>query len=84
MGKKRRHFSAIVGWNSLVDSVKTLDPKYTSLVWNLKEGLDPDDDSLISISKRFQFLLTLNNKSAVSKNLIHSYLTTSRNFVMNR
>lgn len=56
-GEKRRHFSVIVGWNSLVDSVKTLDPKYTSLVWNLKEGSDPDDAfSRIPYEKGFNFL----------------------------
>lgn len=56
-GERMRHFSSIVGWNSLLDSVKSLEPKYTSLVWNLKEGSDPDDAfSRIPYEKGFNFL----------------------------
>lgn len=59
-GEQARHFAAIIGWNALQDSVKTLNPKYTSLVWDLKDDSDPDDAfSRIPYEKGFNFLFYL-------------------------
>ncbi|KAK7687503.1 hypothetical protein QCA50_009380 [Cerrena zonata] len=59
-GEQVRNFAAIIGWSGLVDTVKTLKPEFTSLVWNLKDKIDPDDAfSRIPYEKGFNFLFFL-------------------------
>ncbi|KAG7663583.1 LAP2 [[Candida] subhashii] len=61
-GEQVRHFNMIIGWNGLIDSVNTMDPKFTSLVWDL-ENQDPDDAfSRIPYEKGFSFLFHLECK----------------------
>ncbi|KAL2842956.1 leukotriene A-4 hydrolase [Aspergillus pseudoustus] len=60
-GEKYRHFSAIIGWKALRDSVERYgeDHEFTKLVPNLK-GQDPDDAfSSIPYEKGFTFLFFL-------------------------
>ncbi|KAL2872253.1 bifunctional aminopeptidase/epoxide hydrolase [Aspergillus lucknowensis] len=60
-GEKYRHFSAIIGWESLSNSVEHYgeDHEFTKLVPNLK-GHDPDDAfSSIPYEKGFTFLFLL-------------------------
>ncbi|KAL4781923.1 leukotriene A-4 hydrolase [Aspergillus varians] len=62
-GEKYRHFSAIIGWKALGDSVEHYGHchEFTKLVPNLK-GEDPDDAfSTIPYEKGFNFLFHLEN-----------------------
>ncbi|PTU18651.1 hypothetical protein P175DRAFT_0442722 [Aspergillus ochraceoroseus IBT 24754] len=62
-GEKYRHFSSIIGWKSLTDSVEHYgkDHEFTKLVPSLK-GVDPDDAfSSIPYEKGFNFLFHLEN-----------------------
>jgi len=60
-GEKARHFHAIIGYNSLQDSINQFgdDSPLTALVPNL-EGIDPDDAfSSVPYEKGFNFLFYL-------------------------
>ncbi|KAL4925877.1 bifunctional aminopeptidase/epoxide hydrolase [Aspergillus undulatus] len=62
-GEKYRHFSAIIGWKALTDSVEHYghDHEFTKLVPTLK-GEDPDDAfSTVPYEKGFTFLFHLEN-----------------------
>ncbi|KAJ9199973.1 hypothetical protein DTO164E3_4430 [Paecilomyces variotii] len=62
-GEKYRHFSSIIGWKALTDSVNHFgsDHEFTKLVVDLK-GKDPDDAfSSIPYEKGFNFLFHLEN-----------------------
>jgi leukotriene-A4 hydrolase len=62
-GEAYRHFSAIIGWKGLTDSVEHFgqDHQFTKLVPDLK-GKDPDDAfSKIPYEKGFNFLFHLEN-----------------------
>ncbi|KAL1976448.1 hypothetical protein VTN31DRAFT_2730 [Thermomyces dupontii] len=62
-GEPYRHFNAIIGWNSLVESVNLYGPdhEFTKLVLDLK-GKDPDDAfSSIPYEKGSTFLFYLEN-----------------------
>ncbi|KAJ5730201.1 uncharacterized protein N7483_004709 [Penicillium malachiteum] len=62
-GESYRHFSAIIGWKSLTDSVEHFgeDHDFTKLITNL-EGKDPDDAfSSVPYEKGFNFLFHLEN-----------------------
>ncbi|KAB8215419.1 peptidase family M1-domain-containing protein [Aspergillus novoparasiticus] len=68
-GEAYRHFSAIIGWKSLADSVEHFghDHPFTKLVTDLK-GKDPDDAfSSIPYEKGFNFLFYLENLLAKDK-----------------
>lgn len=58
-GEKVRHFAAILGWNDLVDTVKTIPSQYTRLVWDLKTVTPDDAFSKIPYEKGFSFLFYL-------------------------
>ncbi|KAK6455637.1 leukotriene A-4 hydrolase 1 [Scheffersomyces xylosifermentans] len=61
-GEQVRHFNAIIGWNALVESVNSLEPRFTSLVWDL-ENADPDDAfSRIPYEKGFNFLFHIETR----------------------
>ncbi|KAK6463046.1 leukotriene A-4 hydrolase 1 [Scheffersomyces coipomensis] len=61
-GEQVRHFNAIIGWNALVDTVEQMNPKFTSLIWDLKNE-DPDDAfSRIPYEKGFNFLFHIETK----------------------
>ncbi|OJJ58413.1 hypothetical protein ASPSYDRAFT_89166 [Aspergillus sydowii CBS 593.65] len=79
-GEKYRHFSAIIGWKSLRDSVERYghDHEFTKLVPTLK-GDDPDDAfSSIPYEKGFNFLFYLENLIGKDKfdRFIPHYFTT--------
>ena len=62
-GEAHRHFSAIIGWEGLKDSVQEFgeDHEFTKLVPDLK-GKDPDDAfSKVPYEKGFIFLFYLEN-----------------------
>jgi leukotriene-A4 hydrolase len=62
-GEPYRHFSAIIGWKSLKDSVEHFgaDHEFTRLITDLK-GKDPDDAfSSVAYEKGFTFLFYLEN-----------------------
>lgn len=62
-GEAYRHFSAIIGWKALSDSVDHFghDHEFTRLITDLK-GKDPDDAfSSIPYEKGFNFLFHLEN-----------------------
>ncbi|PYH41886.1 bifunctional aminopeptidase/epoxide hydrolase [Aspergillus saccharolyticus JOP 1030-1] len=62
-GESYRHFSALIGWKALTDSVEHFghDHEFTKLVTDLK-GKDPDDAfSSIPYEKGFNFLFHLEN-----------------------
>lgn len=66
-GEQVRHFNAIIGWNALVETVESFDPKFTSLVWDLASG-DPDDAfSRIPYEKGFNFLFHIETKVGGTK-----------------
>lgn len=58
-GEKVRHFAAILGWNSLVDTVKIMPAQFTRLVWDLKSSTPDDAFSKIPYEKGFSFLFYL-------------------------
>ncbi|KAL4997768.1 leukotriene A-4 hydrolase [Aspergillus recurvatus] len=79
-GEKYRHFSAIIGWKALRDSVEHYGNghEFTKLVPNLK-GEDPDDAfSTIPYEKGFNFLFHLENLVGKDKfdRFIPHYFTT--------
>ncbi|KAJ6123253.1 hypothetical protein N7512_005718 [Penicillium capsulatum] len=79
-GESYRHFSAIIGWKSLTDSVEHFgsDHEFTKLVTDLK-GKDPDDAfSSIPYEKGFNFLFYLENLVGKPKfdKFIPHYFTT--------
>lgn len=62
-GEAYRHFSAIIGWKALKDSVDHFgnDHEFTKLITDLK-GRDPDDAfSSIPYEKGFNFLFHIEN-----------------------
>lgn len=62
-GEQVRHFSAIIGWSALEATVTQMKPEFTSLIWDLKGGKDPDDAfSRIPYEKGFNFLYFLETK----------------------
>lgn len=89
-GEQNRHFSAIIGWNALEESVKLMskDPvqkTYTQLVVDLKPngGADPDDAfSSVPYEKGSTFLFFLETDVAGSKEkfdpFVKHYFTTFR------
>ncbi|KAJ5102893.1 hypothetical protein N7532_003422 [Penicillium argentinense] len=79
-GEAYRHFSAIIGWKALTDSVEHFghDHEFTKLVTDLK-GKDPDDAfSSIPYEKGFNFLFYLENLVGKPKfdKFIPHYFTT--------
>ncbi|KAI9373139.1 leukotriene A-4 hydrolase [Aspergillus egyptiacus] len=79
-GEKYRHFSAIIGWKALRDSVEHYghDHEFTKLVPTLK-GEDPDDAfSTVPYEKGFNFLFYLENLVGKEKfdKFIPYYFTT--------
>lgn len=79
-GEAHRHFSAIIGWEELTNSVRLFGPEheFTKLVIDLK-GKDPDDAfSSIPYEKGFNFLFHLENLVGKDKwdNFIPHYFTT--------
>ncbi|KAL2221446.1 leukotriene A-4 hydrolase [Thermoascus aurantiacus ATCC 26904] len=79
-GEPYRHFSAIIGWKALTDSVEHYghDHEFTKLVIDLK-GKDPDDAfSSIPYEKGFNFLFHLENLVGKDKfdKFIPHYFTT--------
>ncbi|GIC84933.1 bifunctional aminopeptidase/epoxide hydrolase [Aspergillus udagawae] len=68
-GEPYRHFSAIIGWKALTDSVEHFghEHDFTKLITDLK-GKDPDDAfSSIPYEKGFNFLFHLENLVGKSK-----------------
>ena len=68
-GEPHRHFSAIIGWKALQDSIKQFgeDHEFTKLIVDLK-GKDPDDAfSSIPYEKGFVFLYSLEKKLGMEK-----------------
>jgi leukotriene-A4 hydrolase len=62
-GEAYRHFSSIIGWKALTDSVDHFghDHEFTKLITDLK-GKDPDDAfSSVPYEKGFNFLFHLEN-----------------------
>lgn len=59
-GEPTRHFSAIIGWNDLENSIKAMGDtasRYSCLVQDMKDGTDPDDAfSLVPYEKGFNLL----------------------------
>ncbi|GMM30811.1 bifunctional aminopeptidase/epoxide hydrolase [Martiniozyma asiatica (nom. inval.)] len=59
-GEKFRQFSAIIGWNDLENSIKSMGSsasRFSTLVQNLKDGCDPDDSfSTVPYEKGFNLL----------------------------
>lgn len=59
-GESTRHFSAIIGWNDLENSIKAMGDtasRYSCLVQDMKDGTDPDDAfSLVPYEKGFNLL----------------------------
>ncbi|KAJ5088120.1 hypothetical protein N7456_011736 [Penicillium angulare] len=79
-GEAYRHFSAIIGWKALSDSVEHFghDHEFTKLITDLK-GKDPDDAfSSIPYEKGFNFLFYLENLVGKPKfdKFIPHYFTT--------
>lgn len=59
-GEAYRHFSSIIGWNDLEESISRMDTQYSKLIQNLKDGSDPDDAfSTVPYEKGFNFLFHL-------------------------
>ncbi|KAK1141367.1 Leucyl aminopeptidase yscIV [Aspergillus melleus] len=79
-GEPYRHFSAIIGWKSLADSVEHFghDHEFTKLITDLK-GKDPDDAfSSIPYEKGFNFLYhleTLVGKNKFDQFIPHYFMT---------
>ncbi|KAI5293478.1 hypothetical protein KEM52_005496, partial [Ascosphaera acerosa] len=79
-GEPYRHFSAIIGWKALMDSVERYgaEHEFTRLVTDLK-GKDPDDAfSTVPYEKGFVFLFHLENLVGKDKfdKFIPHYFTT--------
>ncbi|CCE62802.1 hypothetical protein TPHA_0D01620 [Tetrapisispora phaffii CBS 4417] len=63
-GEPTRHFSAIIGWNDLENSIKAMaNPnRFSTLVQDLKDGTDPDEAfSSVPYEKGFNLLFHLEN-----------------------
>lgn len=63
-GEPHRHFSAIIGWNDLKNSIDAMKnpERFSTLVQNLNDGTDPDDAfSSVPYEKGFNFLFYLEN-----------------------
>ncbi|SCV05416.1 LANO_0H07008g1_1 [Lachancea nothofagi CBS 11611] len=63
-GEPSRHFSALIGWNDLENSISSMrNPnRFSTLVQNLKDGTDPDEAfSTVPYEKGSTFLLYLEN-----------------------
>lgn len=61
-GEPTRHFSAIIGWNDLEESIKSMKnpDRFSTLVQNLNDGTDPDDAfSTVPYEKGFNLLFHL-------------------------
>lgn len=81
-GEAHRHFSAIIGWKALVDSVERYgaDHEFTKLVTNL-EGKDPDDAfSTVPYEKGFVFLFFLEN--LIGKEKFDTFIPHVWNFLL--
>ena len=82
-GEAARHFSAIIGWKALTDSINNFgeDHEFTKLVIDLK-GKDPDDAfSSIPYEKGFTFLFHLENvlgRATFDKFIPHYFGTFAR------
>ncbi|KAK5800991.1 hypothetical protein VI817_003203 [Penicillium citrinum] len=79
-GEAYRHFSSIIGWKALTDSVEHFghDHEFTKLITDLK-GKDPDDAfSSVPYEKGFNFLFHLENLVGKPKfdKFIPHYFTT--------
>ncbi|ODQ82046.1 hypothetical protein BABINDRAFT_6659 [Babjeviella inositovora NRRL Y-12698] len=59
-GEAHRHFSAIIGWEALVNSIKSMGVsanRFSTMVQDLKDGTDPDDSfSSVPYEKGFNLL----------------------------
>ncbi|GMM34963.1 bifunctional aminopeptidase/epoxide hydrolase [Saccharomycopsis crataegensis] len=81
-GEPYRHFSAIIGWKDLEESLERMDDKFTKMIQNLKDGSDPDDAfSTVPYEKGFNFLFHLENVVGGYENFdpfIKHYFTTFR------
>lgn len=64
-GEAHRHFSAIIGWKQLEESIEAMGASadnYSRLVVNLKGGVHPDESySTVPYEKGFNFLFMLEN-----------------------
>ncbi|SCU89823.1 LAFA_0E21176g1_1 [Lachancea sp. 'fantastica'] len=61
-GEPARHFSALIGWNDLANSIDSMKnpERFSTLVQNLKDGTDPDEAfSSVPYEKGSTFLLYL-------------------------
>ncbi|ABN64689.2 Probable leukotriene A-4 hydrolase (LTA-4 hydrolase) (Leukotriene A(4) hydrolase) [Scheffersomyces stipitis CBS 6054] len=62
-GESMRHFSAIIGWNDLENSIKAMGndaERFSPLVLDLKAGEDPDDSfSTVPYEKGFNLLFLI-------------------------
>ncbi|ODV86712.1 hypothetical protein CANARDRAFT_174774 [[Candida] arabinofermentans NRRL YB-2248] len=62
-GEKARHFSAIIGWTDLENSIDAMgesSKRYSTLIQNLKDKSDPDDAfSTVPYEKGFNLLFSL-------------------------
>lgn len=66
-GEKYRHFSSILGWNGLEESMSSIPEDHTSLVWDLSNG-DPDEFySRIPYEKGFNFLYFLERSLGIEE-----------------
>ncbi|CCH62184.1 hypothetical protein TBLA_0G02440 [Henningerozyma blattae CBS 6284] len=61
-GEPHRHFSALIGWNDLQNSIDSMKnpERFSTLIQNLNDGTDPDDAfSTVPYEKGFNFLFHL-------------------------
>ncbi|KAG7715169.1 hypothetical protein KL933_003106 [Ogataea haglerorum] len=80
-GEKHRHFSSIIGWTDLENSIAAMGSaasKYSKLVLSLKHGDDPDDSfSTVPYEKGFNLLFhieqTLGSKEAFDPFIKHYF-----------
>lgn len=64
-GEPTRHFSAIIGWNDLQNSITTMrnPDRFSTLVQNLGDSTDPDEAfSTVPYEKGFNLLFHLENR----------------------
>ncbi|GMG29168.1 unnamed protein product [Ambrosiozyma monospora] len=70
-GEKHRHFSAIIGWTDLDNSIKSMGEtatRFSTLVQDLKDGCDPDDSfSTVPYEKGFNMLFAIETKLGGTK-----------------
>lgn len=79
-GEPTRHFSAIIGWSDLENSIRAMGDsakRYSTLVQNLKDRSDPDDAfSTVPYEKGFNLLFMIEQKvggKEVFDGFIHHY-----------